>query len=365
MLLSNAPNNTIGGTDIGAGNVISGNTSYGVQIIGLGSTNEQLIGNFIGPDASGDNALPPSAIKDPTKAVQQTGILIDGSTGNDIGEPGAPMNVISGNVVGIEFTGIVATSSEPTNTVTCNYIGIGYDQKVLGNFIGVWVNNVPQTQIGLAGAGNFISANAEAGVYIIGRDASANLVQGNIIGLGPAGQSYNQEATDPTNPFPIGVYIQDSSSNTIGGTVNGAGNTISGNNVGVYIFGTGSSSTNNQVLRNSIGLSVNGGSRPGNALYGVMLYNAPSNNVPQSGPSANRIVGSGIANYREFSGAVATTTQSSSGKGSGSKAKKPAHHSNHVAHQSPRRTAPHAAVTVHGRQVPAGPIRKPRARVRK
>ena len=345
--------------------MISGNTSYGVQIIGLGPTNERLIGNFIGPDASGDNALPPSAIKDPTKAVQQTGILIDGSTGNDIGEPGAPMNVISGNVVGIEFTGIVATSSEPTNTVTCNYIGIGYDQKVLGNFIGVWVNNVPQTQIGLAGAGNFISANAEAGVYIIGRDASANLVQGNIIGLGPAGQSYNQEATDPTNPFPIGVYIQDSSSNTIGGTVNGAGNTISGNNVGVYIFGTGSSSTNNQVLRNSIGLSVNGGSRPGNALYGVMLYNAPSNNVPQSGPSANRIVGSGIANYREFSGPVATTQTSSSGQGSGSKAKKPAHDSNHGAHQSSRRTAPHAAVRVHGRQVPAGPIRKPRARVRK
>ncbi|MGA9922521.1 MAG: hypothetical protein WBQ29_03890, partial [Isosphaeraceae bacterium] len=67
---------------------------------------------------------------------------------------------------------------------------------------------------------------------------------------------------------------------------------------------------------------------------------------------------------REFSGSVASTAQTSSGQASGSKAKKPAHHSNHGAHQSPRRTAPHAAVTVRGRQVPAGPIRKPRARVR-
>ena len=101
LLLSNAPNNTIGGTDIGAGNVISGNTSYGVQIIGLGSTNEQLIGNFIGPDASGDNALPPSAIKDPTKAVQQTGILIDGSIGNDIGEPGHQIKQFGNNSIAI------------------------------------------------------------------------------------------------------------------------------------------------------------------------------------------------------------------------------------------------------------------------
>ncbi len=150
----------------------------------------------------------------------------------------------------------------------------------------------------------------------------------------------------------------------IGSAGAGAGNTISSNNVGVYIFGTAGSSTNNQILGNFIGLPVNGGSRPGNVLYGVMLYNAPYNYAPQSGPSANQIVGNGIANFREFSGPLASTPKSSSGKGSGSSAKKPAHHSNHRARQSPRRAAPHASVTVHGRQVPAGPIRKPRAQVR-
>jgi hypothetical protein len=105
--------------------------------------------------------------------------------------------------------------------------------------------------------------------------------------------------------------------------------------------------------------------RPGNAFYGVMLYNAPYNNAPRTGPSRNQFAGNGIANLREFSGSVASTAQTSSGQASGSKAKKPAHHSNHGAHQSPRRTAPHSAVTVHGRQVPAGPIRKPRVQVRK
>jgi len=365
VLLSNAPNNMIGSTNVEALNVISGNGSVGVEILGLGSTNECLMGNFIGPDASGDNALPGSAISDPTKAVQQTGILIDGSMGNYVGESGAPVNVISGNMVGIEFTGIGATSSGPTNTVTCNYIGIGNDQHALGNVIGVFVNAVPQTQIGCAGAGNFIAGNTQAGVYIIGSDATRNLVQGNMIGLGPDGQTYNQRnGKNPTKPFPIGVYIQDSSSNTIGGTAKGAGNWISGNNVGVYIFGSGGSSTDNQVMGNSIGLSFDSGSRPGNLLYGVMLYNAPDNNAPLTGRSRNQFAKNGIANFREFSGKVPPTQASSTGKGSGSKAKKPAHNSHHVAQQSSRRTASHAAVTVHGRHVPAGPMRKPRARVR-
>jgi len=156
--------------------------------------------------------------------------------------------------------------------------------------------------------------------------------------------------TDPTYQFPIGVYIQDSSLNTIGGSVSGEGNAISGNSVGVYIFGSAGSSSGNTISNNHI---VN------NQRYGILLYNAPSNSQ-----TANVMNGNEIANFREFSGPVPSTTQSSSSKGSGSKAKKPAHHSNHVVHQSPRRTTPHAAVQVHGRQVPAGPIRKPRARVR-
>ena len=63
------------------------------------------------------------------------------------------------------------------------------------------------------GAGNTISDNEWAGVYISGLDATGNLVEGNSI-LGPNNKGTR---TDPTNPLPIGVFIQNSSSNTIGG----------------------------------------------------------------------------------------------------------------------------------------------------
>ena len=51
-----ASNNTIGGTAIGAGNLISGNTAQGV-FIGADSTGNQLLGNKIGTNAAGTNAI--------------------------------------------------------------------------------------------------------------------------------------------------------------------------------------------------------------------------------------------------------------------------------------------------------------------
>jgi hypothetical protein len=327
--------------------------SIGVEIIGQGSTNDQLIGNFIGPDASGDNALPGSAIVDPTQAVQQTGILIDGSIGDYIGAANEPRNVISGNVLGIEFTAIIATSTKPTNTVTNNYIGIGNDQKTLGNVTGIWIDNVSNTQIGGTGTGdmNIIAGNSQGGVYISGANARNNMVQGDRIGLGPGGQIYpaTGHKKDPTYQFPIGVYIANSSSNMIGGTGT-ARNTISGNSVGVYIFGASGSSKGNTISGNAI---------VGNERYGILLFNAPFNTN-----SRNQFARNGIANFREFSGAVASggaTQTSSSGQGAGTKAKQRAQHTNHAAHQSLRRTPSSALVRVHGHRLPAGPLRKPRA----
>ena len=126
------------------GNVISGNTEVGIEIVGSGSTGERIWGNLIGPDASGDRALPPAAMGDPTQAAQQTGIEINGATGNTIGGSGEPMNVISGNAVGVEFTEILAGSSVPSDTLINNVIGLGLDGNTLGNVIGVWVNDVPE-----------------------------------------------------------------------------------------------------------------------------------------------------------------------------------------------------------------------------
>ena len=48
--------NTVGGTAAGAGNVISGNTNYGVYLT-AGSSGNTVAGNLIGTTAAGDAAL--------------------------------------------------------------------------------------------------------------------------------------------------------------------------------------------------------------------------------------------------------------------------------------------------------------------
>jgi hypothetical protein len=69
-------------------------------------------------------------------------------------------------------------------------------------------------------------------VYISGAGATGNTVRGNYIGIAKNGTSF---ITGSTQDY--GVYITASAaSNTVGGTVAGEGNVISGNSVsGVYL----------------------------------------------------------------------------------------------------------------------------------
>jgi titin len=55
MVWNSATGNTIGGSAPGAGNVISGNNTYGVYIIQAGTSNNTVVGNYIGTNAAGDN----------------------------------------------------------------------------------------------------------------------------------------------------------------------------------------------------------------------------------------------------------------------------------------------------------------------
>jgi hypothetical protein len=57
VFIGDSPNNVIGGTATGARNVISGNNSHGVAIVGDSSTGNVVRGNFIGTDAGGTNPL--------------------------------------------------------------------------------------------------------------------------------------------------------------------------------------------------------------------------------------------------------------------------------------------------------------------
>jgi parallel beta-helix repeat protein len=98
------------------------------------------------------------------------------------------------------------------------------------------------------------------------------------------------------------VAIQDASSNTI------TGNVISGQNVaGVYIYGSKSVTRRNFIRANRIGLAAKGSRGPGNRQYGVLLLNAADNMVVRRGATRNRFFGSGIADFREYTGPVQTT----------------------------------------------------------
>ena len=58
IFISNAPNNTIGGTAAGAGNLISGNGSVGIQLFGPLTRGNVVQGNALGLNSAGRPTLP-------------------------------------------------------------------------------------------------------------------------------------------------------------------------------------------------------------------------------------------------------------------------------------------------------------------
>jgi hypothetical protein len=261
---------TIGGTAAGAGNLISGNRGNGVELNGGGTV---VLGNKIGTDFTGTTAL----------ANNGDGIAMASIETTIGGVAAGAGNLISGNQGnGVEISGI--GSSVGTNVIQGNRIGTDVTgTRALGNHLnGVSISEtifISFNTIGgpAAGAGNLISGNARAGIYIT-QIASRNVVQGNFIG------------TDLTGTQPLGngtgVEIVNASSNTIGGTAPGALNVISGNHgAGVQI-----SSNGDFVQGNFIGTNVSGTLPLGNQT-GVTVSGANNTIGGTSAGAGNTISG--------------------------------------------------------------------------
>jgi uncharacterized repeat protein (TIGR01451 family)/CSLREA domain-containing protein len=268
ILISSSSNNTIGGTTAAARNVISGNTTHGINLSGSGTAGNLIQGNFIGTDINGTDRLGNS----------QTGIFINGVSNNTIGgtSTGAGNVISANNSDGIRILGSNATG----NLVRGNLIGVDKNGTTAlsnsGN--GVFINNAPNNTIGgiTSGARNIVSGNSSDGIEIAGNTATGNQIQGNYIGTDINGTSSIVNAGN-------GVLINGASSNIIGGTVSGARNVISGNNSdGIEI--TGSGATGNQIQGNYIGLTSAGTAMLGNTGSGVFINGAANNNV--GGPTA-------------------------------------------------------------------------------
>jgi hypothetical protein len=234
ILLTNSPNNTIGGLDATNRNYISGNNQSGVNLGGTLSTNNALLGNYIGLNAT-NGAVANSA--DGIRVNAPRNIIGGSATG--------ARNVISGNT----GQGIEITTAGLGTIVRGNYIGTDPTGAVdRGNTLDGILSSAGGIIIGGSGAGegNLISGNAGDGIELTSLTATNNLVFGNIIGA-------NLTATTGLPNDDNGVLITTSSrSNIIGGVLTGEANVIAFNGIDGITVAAAVANTNNTFRGNSI-----------------------------------------------------------------------------------------------------------------
>jgi hypothetical protein len=270
--------NLIGGTVAGAGNVLSGNGEYGIDIRSTGTVGNFVQGNLIGLDAGGAYAIP--------NAISGL-LLFDGEQSNTIGGniPGA-RNVISGNInAGINITG---TSN---NLIAGNCIGTDITgTNSVGNTIaGIYLTDGAENNVvggTTAATRNVISGNDSYGVYIRDPGTSGNLIEGNFIGTTPDG------ASALGNMFAGVILFNGAANNIIGGGA-GAGNVVSGNSsYGFYISDSGTSG--NWIQGNNIGADATGTNALPNPT-GLIIFDGTTDNFIGLKPD-----GSGTGNQIAF-----------------------------------------------------------------
>jgi uncharacterized repeat protein (TIGR01451 family) len=231
-LVINATGCTIRGLVI---NRMTGMVAQGSGIL-IGANGAIIEGNYIGTNILGDTALGNSGSG--VRVTNAGSVTIGGTTA-------AARNLISAN----GFSNVDISGGSSTNiTVAGNFIGT--DAAGTGALTGQ--NGV---EVGALASGNTIGGVVAAARNVISGNqfgvtlgASGNLVQGNFIGVDVTG-------TMALGNLAAGVELTDSLNGTVGGTVAGARNIISGNNNrGILLFGTGL----NLIQGNFIGTNAAG-----------------------------------------------------------------------------------------------------------
>jgi hypothetical protein len=177
-----------------------------------------------------------------------TGIMIDSTAGN----------LVVGNYIGTDVTGTLPRGNRG---------------------VGVFVSG-PNNTIGAPGAGNLISANGDAGVYLFHSQSTGNVVQGNRIGTDASGSTALGNET--------GVYVSQAGGARIGGTAAGAGNLVAGN----LFSGIEVVRANSTVIQgNLVGTDVTGMQALGNGGNGISLELGATNTmIGGTTPAARNVV---------------------------------------------------------------------------
>jgi parallel beta-helix repeat protein len=276
----------------------------GVKISGQDAQGNQVQGNYIGCDKSGQNGL----------GTQVAGVWVEsGATQNTIGGldqivgltpvlAGAA-NLISGNKsIGVVIHGPTTTN----NDIDGNFIGTASDGETAlpngptaatGAGAGVWIIRAPGNTV----ASNLISGNNQSGVVITGSTASGNTFSGNIIGLDKNGTAKLPNGGD-------GVLLYEAPDNMIGSATALRYNVISGNKGdGVDIKGT--DATGNLVQFDYIGTDLNGSIALGNGGNGVTILDATGTLIGGLDPanSARDVISGNFANGVSITGGERAT----------------------------------------------------------
>ena len=172
--ISSAAGNQIGGTAVGARNVLSANGGEGIFLIGTGTTNNVVQGNYIGTDSAGltghGNTFAGMTLQDAiTTQIGGTapgaGNLISANNNRGIYLLNASWNVFQGNFIG--------TTADGTNALGNLYHNFDIDVGSTNNTIGG----------ATAGAGNHIAfaKTAQYSGVRVRTGSLNNLISGNNI----------------------------------------------------------------------------------------------------------------------------------------------------------------------------------------
>ena len=275
----------IGGINVG--NAIGANVGAGIKIEGEGAKFVEVIGNLLGSvknlqgqllDGGGNGGdgiqLIGAGVGNKIGgSVNGGGNTIVNNGGNGIlveSSPGAPRQLGSGEPTVIEGNNIGVTF----HAMTGNILRMG------NALIGVLVKDTSGVKIGGINVGNAIGANVGAGIKIEGEGAKFVEVIGNLLGSvkNLQGQLLDGGGNGGDGVQLIGAGV----GNKIGGSVNGAGNTIV-NNGGNGILVESSPGAPRQlgsgeptvIEGNNIGVTFHAMTgnilRMGNALIGVLV----------------------------------------------------------------------------------------------
>jgi hypothetical protein len=248
---------TAGDTTI-QGLILDKFSGYAISLTTNGG--DAIEGNYIGTNPTGITA-----------SANGTGVYLDSASNVIGGTTSGAGNVISANGIGIDLD-----TAASGNLIQGNLVGTdSTGTKKLGNNYGIEINGIDNTIGGTTqSASNVISGNGADGIVV---SHTGTLLQGNLIGTNQAGTV--------ALPNQVGIAISGDDT-TVGGSIAGAGNLISGNSLaGIYFEG----GTETAIVGNAIGTNIDNTGAIAND-YGIYVNNAQGMTIGGTTPSSGNLI---------------------------------------------------------------------------